>query len=203
MPSLVNLEEDIVIKAAILCTAGHYSLNLSDFKLESPKKFFTVQHIIWAIEALQKKYPRYLQYAKWVAIKQAVDLIEDKRRGYRKKDDPNRRFTAPEMSPPPDMGKLMQEEWDRRFGRYYKLKRSLEVESELARFLRELNKMAETEVRHEEQSPDKPAKAITVDIDGKGIFVDMAPDEYAMWKTLTKRKPPTDKPTHEKDDPSP
>jgi len=31
MPSLVNLEENLMVKAAILCTAGHYSFTISDF----------------------------------------------------------------------------------------------------------------------------------------------------------------------------
>src|SRR3972149_2118479 len=87
MPSLSNLEEDVVIKAAILSTAGHYSLGLSDFKWVSQETAFLIQNIIWGIEALQKRYPGYLQYAKWVAINEAVALIEGKRKGYRKQPE--------------------------------------------------------------------------------------------------------------------
>jgi hypothetical protein len=109
MPSLDSLEEDIVIKAAILCTAGHYSLKLSDFKWSTHEDAAFIQNIIWAIEALQKRYPRYLQYARWVAIKQGIDIIEGKRKGYIKNEDHDHTFISPGVAPPPDMGRLMQD----------------------------------------------------------------------------------------------
>jgi hypothetical protein len=40
------------------------------------------------------------------------------------------------------------------------------------------------------QPQDNMTKTIAVDIDGKGTFIEMTPDEYAMWKTLTKRQQP-------------
>jgi hypothetical protein len=111
MPSLGNLEEDILVKAAILCTAGQYSLKLTDFRWKTPEEAAFVQNMIWVIEALQRQYPRYLQYAKWVAIKRAVDLIEGPRKGYRKNEDADHRFVAQEEAvPPPDIDKVMEEE---------------------------------------------------------------------------------------------
>ncbi len=155
MPSLGNLEEDIVIKAAILCTAGHYSLQLSDFKLGSSEEVAFVQNVIWSIEALQKKFPRYLQYARWVAIKQAVGLIEGRRKGYRKKkEDGDHGFVAPEVAPPPAIGKLMQEEWDRHFSRYRKSVQVSYMNSRLTQFLGELNKMLESEIGNNNQPPN-------------------------------------------------
>ena len=195
MPSLSNLEEDILVKAAILCTAGHYSLQLTDFRWDSPEEAAFVQNMIWVIEALQKKYPRYLQYARWVAIKQGIDIIEGRRKGYRKKEDPDRRFIAPEVAPPPDMGKLMQEEWDRRFSRRYESKRMSSAEGKLAQFLREFNKILESVNNDRNQSANKPAQTIAVDINGKGTYIEMNPDEYAMWNMLIKQKPSPDKPT--------
>jgi hypothetical protein len=203
MPSLGNLEEDILVKAAILCTAGHYSLKLTDFKWETPEEAAFVQNMIWVIEALQKKYPHYLQYARWVAIKRAIDLIEGLRKGYRKNEDADHRFVAQEVVPPPDIGKVMEEEWDRHWSGYRKGVEISNTHSRLAQFLREFNKMLESVNNNRNQSPDKPAKTIAVDVDGKGTFVTMTPDEYAMWNRLIKQQPPPDKPNPEKDDLSP
>jgi hypothetical protein len=199
-PSPGNLEEDILVKAAILCTAGHYSLKLSDFKWSSPEDAAFEQNIIWAIEALQKQYPRYLQYARWVAIKRGIDLVEGARKGYRKNEDDAHRFIAQEGVPPPDIDKLMEEEWDRHWSGYRKRVEISNTYSPLAQFLREFNKMLESEISHRNQSSDKPAKTIAVDVDGKGTFVTMTPDEYAMWNRLIKQQPPRDKPAPEKDD---
>jgi hypothetical protein len=116
MPSLENLEEDIVVKAAILCTAGNYSLGLRDFKWQGIAQLSYLQDIIWSIEALQEHYPRYLQYARWVAIKAGVELVECNNKGYRKTAD-DETFLPPETMLPPDMGKLMQEEFERRYSR--------------------------------------------------------------------------------------
>ncbi len=202
MPSLSNLEEDIVIKAAILCTAGHYSFVLSDFQWSTPKEAAFLQNIIWAVDALRKKYPRYLQYARWVAIKQGVKIIEGKRKGYRKKEDPDHRFIAPEAAPPPDMGKLMQEEWDRHFSRYYESKRISLAEDRLAQFLRELNKALESNSDDKNRSANKSAETILVDVNINGTVVKMTPEEYNIWNMLIKQQPP-DKSDHENDGPSP
>jgi len=120
MPSLDNLEEDVVIKAAILCTAGNYVLRPGDFKLHGTEQAAVVLKIILDIQVLQKEYPHYLQYARWVAIKAGLELIEGKRHGYRKPADDDETALPPGMAPPPDMGRLMQEEWERHRSEYYK-----------------------------------------------------------------------------------
>jgi hypothetical protein len=97
----------------------------------------------------------------------------------------------------------MEEEWDRHWSGYRKSASNSYTYSRLARFLREFNKMLESANNNRNQSPDKPAKTIAVDINGKGTFVMMSPDEYAMWNRLIKQQPPPDKPNPEKDDLSP
>jgi hypothetical protein len=158
MPSLANLEEDIVIKAAILSAAGHYSFKLDDFTWGSPEEAVLVQKIIWGVEALQENFPRYLQGAKWVAIKQAVDIIEGKKhKGYRKKkEEGDYGSVAPEAPPPPDMGQLMQEEWERYSSGYRKRVQVSQPNMPLAHFLMELNKKIQAEISHQSQPPGKP-----------------------------------------------
>jgi hypothetical protein len=157
MPSLANLEEDIVIKAAILCSAGHYSLKLNDFKWKTIEEAAFVQNIIWAIEALQQKYPRYLQYARYVAVKQGIELTERKRKLNRWSVIEDRRNTAPEMVPPPEMGKLMQEERDRHFAGYRKRAEMSNSESLLTQFLTELNRQLKLK-SNDDQSADQTEK---------------------------------------------
>jgi hypothetical protein len=55
-----------------------------------------LEDIIWDIEALQEQYPRYLQYARWVAIKAGVELVEGNNKGYRKPAD-DETYLPPEM----------------------------------------------------------------------------------------------------------
>jgi hypothetical protein len=199
MPSLDNLEEDIVIKAAILCTAGQYSIQLSDFKWSTIDDAWARENIIWAIEALQKQYPRYLQYARWVAIREGVNLIEGKRKGYRKAQDPGHRFTAHEEVPRPNMGKLMQEEWDRHFSRYRPAVQVSNTTSRLARFLNELKTGLDSERSDNNQSSDKPDERIPVDVDGNGTIIRMTPEAHALWNMLINKQPLPDEPTRETD----
>jgi len=192
MPSLVNLEENLMVKAAILCTAGHYSFTISDFQWDSFEDSFFIQNMIWSIEALKKKYPRYLQYAKWVAIKQALDLVENRRKKHQIKADNDHSFTAYESVPSPDMEALMQEEWERHVARYRRPVRVSQKQNALAGFLRTMNRIQESAGRQENLSPDKSVGKMPVDIDGKGTIMMMTPQEHALWYLLTKQKPPSE-----------
>jgi hypothetical protein len=202
MPSLDNLEENLLVKAAILCSAGHYSFYYTDFKWDSAEDAFFVQNMIWAIEVLEKKYPRYLQYARWVAIKQAIDLIEGKHKIYQKKQNMDHYFTVPEEVPPPDMEGLMQEEWERHISRYRRPVHVSQRKDMLSNLLRELNKIQESAARQSNQAPNKPSDKIPVDIDGKGTIVMMNPDEQAVWNMIIKQLSP-DQPPIEKNGSSP
>jgi len=191
MPSLANLEQDILVKAAILSTAGHYSFGLTDFRCQSQDDVLFVQNMIWVIEALQNRYPRYLQYAKWVAIKRAVDMIEGPGKRYRKGQDTDRGLDTPEVEPSPDIEELMEDEWDLHWSNYSKRKMSekLNTSSPISRFLSDFTDLINAAIKSN-QPQDKPEKSFAVDFDGKGTFIEMTPDEYAMWKTLTKRQQP-------------
>jgi len=147
--------------------------------------------MIWVIEALQNRYPRYLQYAKWVAIKRAVDMIEGPGKRYRKDEDTNRGFLTQEVEPSPDIETLMEDEWDWHWSNYSKRKRAekLNTSSPISRFLSDFNDLLNAAI-NSNQPQDNMTKTIAVDIDGKGTFIEMTPDEYAMWKTLTKRQQP-------------
>ena len=193
MPSLANLEQDILVKAAILSAAGHYSLKLADFRCQSREDVLFVQNMIWVIEALQNRYPRYLQYAKWVAIKRAVDMIEGPGKRYRKDDDTEQMLSAQVVEPSPDIETLMEDEWDWHWSNYSKRKRAekLNTSSPISRFLSDFNDLLNAAI-NSNQPQDNMTKTIAVDIDGKGTFIEMTPDEYAMWKTLTKRQQPPD-----------
>ena len=192
MPSLNNLEEDIVIKAAILSTSGHYAFKLSDFRWRETEEAGFAQNVIWAIEALQGRYPGYLQYARWVAIKEAIGMLDRRRKGKKKTEENQPGFPRPDPAPRPEMGKLMQEEWDRHFAgyRYRRMKQNRPEMNQLSKFLNDLAREIRAKTEREGHSSNKPAETIPVDIDGKGSVVMMTPEQQAIWKSFIGGQPP-------------
>jgi hypothetical protein len=87
----------------------------------------------------------------------------------------------------------MEDEWDWHWSNYSKWKRAekLNTSSPISRFLSDFNDLLNAAI-NSNQPQDNMTKTIAVDIDGKGTFIEMTPDEYAMWKTLTKRQQPPD-----------
>lgn len=198
MPSLAHLAEDPIVKAAILSKACHFTIGWKDLLTPEYDNFVDAVSVFWAIEELQKRYPRYLQYARWVAIKEGVELTEKKtnRKGARYRNNKDTESVM-ETVPPPGMGRGMQEEWQKRVSprdvRVAGTRRApvdrADTVAPLADFLKKLRAAIESQVQSGDPAQDTPVETVPVDVDGKGTIIDMTPEMRDLWNSLAKRKP--------------
>jgi hypothetical protein len=152
-----SFEENALVKAAILSTAGGYSFTREDFRLESTEDTVFLQNMLWVIEALQERYRDYLQYARWLAIKKGIEVIDNRQKGHQKADTKNS-FTSQPGVPSPNLEDLMGDEADRRLAGYRR-RREVEAQRRLARFLQAFDQMIAEANRLKKSSKESDQKA--------------------------------------------
>ena len=185
LSTLAEINDEPVIKAAILSKDNHFTITLEDFSdAKSVREVVYFQRILGMIEALQKQHSDYLNYAKRLAIQQGIEVIGARGARHLSHDSAAEIYQEETVSntrpAPPDIARLMQEETRRRFPKGYPRAASSNTNEKLIKDIKAIKEVVKSAVSKDESSTSSPPDIVAVEVDGE--WVKMTLDGYEIFK---------------------
>jgi len=185
LSTLAGINDDPIIKAAIMSRDNHFTITLEDFsEAKSVREVVYFQRILWMIEALQKQHSDYLNYAKRLAIQQGIEVIGARGVRHLSHDSAVEIYQEEANSNtrpvPPDIGRLMQEETRRRFPKGYPRATGSGLDETLIQNIRAAKEFVKSEFNKDESSLSSPSDIVVVEVDDE--LVEMTWADYEIFK---------------------
>ncbi len=189
-PSLTQMVDDPLLKAAVLCRDNHFTLKITDFSADTMEGLAFIQYMISVIEAVRKENPPLLDDLKSQAIREGTKIVEKHSRRRRSHDVDQEIREEPEdldeNEPPVDIRPL-RKPMVRRWPPPETAAPAVAPQDnppgvDPPQLIEMIKKTIESAVQGQGSSSANSSEIISVDIDGKGTLVEMTRAGFELWK---------------------